>query len=234
MEKSLQTRIGYFFIGVLIVTILGFYKTYLVTFPDFAGFTSAHHFHGAVALTWILMLIVQPFLIRAGKYDIHRLVGKFSYLVMPLFVISLFFVVKAGYERNIKTLSVENTLAAMTNGIPEMFFMTLLFGLGMYYKNKTAFHLRFLSSTGIIILGPGLGRFLGVNLQLPLPIIILLMISLTAGIALVWLIMDIRQKKSAFPMATLLIICFIAAFIGSHSHSVWWQGFAGWFVTAFF
>lgn len=72
MEKSLQTRIGYFFIGVLIVTILGFYKTYLVTFPDFAGFTSAHHFHGAIALTWILMLIVQPFLIRAGKYDIHR------------------------------------------------------------------------------------------------------------------------------------------------------------------
>lgn len=234
MEKSLQTRIGYFFIGVLIVTVLGFYKTYLVKFPDFAGFTSAHHFHGAVALTWILMLIVQPFLIRAGKYNIHRMVGKFSYLVMPLFVISLFFVVKAGYERNIKILTEENTLAAMTNGIPEMFFMTLLFGLGMYYKNKTAFHLRFLSSTGIIILGPGLGRFLGVNLQLPLPIIILLMISLTAGIALVWLIMDIRQKKSAFPMATLLIICFVAAFIGSHNHSAWWQSFAGWFAKTLF
>lgn len=234
MEKSLQTRIGYFFIGVLIVTILGFYKTYLIKFPDFVGFTSAHHFHGAVALTWILMLIVQPFLIRTGKLNIHRLVGKFSYVVMPLFIISLFFVVKAGYERNIKILTEEKTLAAMTNGIPEMFFMTLLFGLGMYYKKKTAFHLRFLSSTGIIILGPGLGRFLGVNLQLPFPIIILLMISLTAGIALVWLIMDIRQKKSALPMATLLVICLAAAFIGSHGHSVWWQGFAGWFANVFF
>lgn len=234
MEKSLQTRIGYFFVGVLIITILGFYKTYLIKFPDFAGFTSAHHFHGAVAITWILMLIVQPFLVRAGKLNIHRIVGKFSYVVMPLFVISLFFVVKAGYERNIKTLSEENTLAAMTNGIPEMVFMTLLFGLGMYYKKKTAFHLRFLSSTGIIILGPGLGRFLGVNLQLPLPIIILLMISLTAGIALVWMIMDIRQKKSAFPMAILLIICLVAAFIGSHGHSAWWQDFAGLFVKVFF
>jgi hypothetical protein len=234
MEKSLQTRIGYFFIGVLIVTILGFSKTYLVKFPDFAGFTSAHHFHGAVALTWILMLIVQPFLIRAGKYDIHRIVGKFSYLVMPLFVISLFFVVKAGYERNIKTLTEENTLAAMTNGIPEMFFMSILFGLGMFYKKKTSFHLRFLSSTGIIILGPGLGRFLGAFLHLPFPLIIISMISLTAGVALVWLIIDIRKKKSAFPMATLLIICFVAAFIGSHNHSAWWQGFAGWFVKVFF
>lgn len=28
--------------------------------------------------------IVQPFLIRAGKYNIHRLVGKLSYLIMPL------------------------------------------------------------------------------------------------------------------------------------------------------
>ena len=234
MEKSLQTRIGYFFIGVLFVTILGFYKTYFIKFPNFDGFTSAHHFHGAVAIIWILMLIVQPFLIRANKLNIHRLVGKLSYLIMPLFVISLFFVVKAGYERNIKTLTEEKTLAAMTNGIPEMVFMTLLFGLGMYYKNKTAFHLRFLSSTGIIILGPGLGRFLGVTLHLPFPIIIILMISLTAGIALVWLIMDIRQKKSAFPMATLLIICFVAAFIGSHGHSAWWQGFAGWFAKTLF
>lgn len=234
MGKSLQTRLGYFFIGVLLVTILGFYKTYLIKFPDFEVFTSAHHFHGAVAITWILMLIVQPFLIRAGQYDIHRMVGKFSYLVMPLFVISLFFVVKAGYERNIKILTEENTLAAMTNGIPEMVFMSILFVLGMYYKKKTAFHLRFLSSTGIIILGPGLGRFLGVNLQLPLPIIILLMISLTAGIALIWLIMDIRQKKSAFPMATLLIICLVAAFIGGNGHSAWWQSFARWFARVFF
>lgn len=82
MEKSLQTRLGYFSIGVLLVTILGFYKTYLVKFPDFTGFTSAHHFHGAVATTWILMLIVQPFLIRANKLSTHRLVGKLSYIIM--------------------------------------------------------------------------------------------------------------------------------------------------------
>jgi hypothetical protein len=153
---------------------------------------------------------------------------------MPLFVISLFFVVKAGYERNITTLSEENTLAGMSNGIPDMVFMSLLFALGMYYKKKTFFHLRFLSSTGIIILGPGLGRFLGVNLQLPFALIIVLMISLTAGIALLWLILDIRHKKSAFPMATLLSICFIAFFIGSQNHSAWWQGFARWFANMFF
>lgn len=60
------------------------------------------------------------------------------------------------------------------------------------------------------------------------------MISLTAGIALVWLIMDIRQKKSVFPMATLLIICFTAAFIESNNHSAWWQAFAGWFAKVLF
>lgn len=234
MEKTLQNRIVYFFIFLLLISFGGFYKTYLVKFPDFEGFNSAHHFHGAVMLTWILMLIAQPIFIRTKNLEWHRLVGKASYLVMPFLVLSFFLVARASYLRNIKTINEADALAGMTNGIPDMVFISILYGLGIYYKSKTSFHLRFFSAIGLMIMGPGLGRFLIVFCSLPFQIAIPIMIGLTSGVALIWMIIDIINKKSFLPMGVFLLIGFVAMFIGVNNHSVWWQSFAKWFAHTFF
>lgn len=234
MEKTLQNRIVYFFIFILLISFAGFYKTYLIKFPNFEGFTSAHHFHGVVMLTWIFMLIAQPIFIKTKNLQLHRIVGKVSYLVFPLLVVSFFLVARAGYLRNIQTISEADALASMTNGIPDMIFISILYGLGIYYKNKTSYHLRFFASIGLMILGPGLGRFLIVFCGLPFVVAIPLMIGLTSGVALIWMIIDIRSKKSFFPMATFLTIGILAMFIGANNHSNWWQSFAKWFAGTFF
>jgi hypothetical protein len=232
--KALTTRLIYFFVGILGITFLGFYKTYLVKFPDFTGFTNAHHIHGILALSWILMLIAQPMLIRRKRLDWHKLVGKISYVTMPLLLLSFFFVAKAGYERNLKIMPESDALAIMTNGIPDMFYMGLMYVLGIIYKKNTAFHLRLMSATGLMILGPGLGRFLmifcGVSPQYAIPIIILV----SSGIGLVWLVLDILNKKSALPMGVFVGTGIIATFINANAHSVWWQSFAQWLVRTFF
>jgi hypothetical protein len=234
MTKTLQDRLIYFFIFILLMSFAGFYKTYLIKFPDFDGFTSAHHFHGAVMLIWIFMLIAQPIFIRTKNLEWHRIVGKASYIIFPLLVLSFFLVARAGYLRNIKTIAEADALAGMTNGIPDMIFISILYGLGIYYKKKTSFHLRFFASIGLMILGPGLGRFLIVFCNLPFQVAIPLLIGLTSGVALIWMIIDIRNKKSFFPMATFLSIGFLAMFLGVNNHSTWWQSFAKWFAGTFF
>ena len=67
MEKTLHNRIVYGFISLLIVSLLGFSQTYLIEFPNFKSFTTAHHFHGLMALLWILLLIVQLFFDSSQK-----------------------------------------------------------------------------------------------------------------------------------------------------------------------
>ncbi len=234
MEKALQNRIGYLFIAILLICILGFYPTYISKFPEFKDFTSAHHFHGLMALLWILMLIVQPFLIQAKKYSLHRQIGKFSYILMPLLIISLFFVSKAGYVRNIKTVPEADALAGLTNGIPDMLNFAILYTLAMVYRKNTAYHLRFMASTGIMMIGPGLGRFLIVTFGIPFPIVILSIILLTTGVGLAWMIVDIRNKKSAFPMGVFVGIGVFTTLININGHSAWWQGFAKWMVEHLF
>jgi hypothetical protein len=213
---------------------LGFYKTYLIHFPTFEGFATVHHFHGLLALTWILMLISQAYLIRNKKYTIHKAVGKLSFIVMPLFIISLFLVAKESYFRNSAKLTEAEALAALTNGLPDMFFFSILFILAMVNKRNSSSHMRYMTSTGIMMLGPGLGRFMIVFCGLPFPVVIITMILLTLGVAIVWFIFDYRNKKSLMPMSVLIMMSIVATLIQINANGAIWQSFAAWFASNFF
>jgi hypothetical protein len=235
MDKALQNRLLYFFVAIFIITNLGFYKTYLIHFPKFEGFPWIYHLHGMLAMAWILMLIAQAYLIRAKKYDLHRLVGKLSYVIMPLFLASLFFVAKESYLTNIKTKPQADALANMTNGgTIDIFFIGLIYVLAMVYKKNVGFHLRFMTCTGLIILMPGLGRFMFVFCGIPFPFALIPMILCGVGVGIIWLVIDLKNKKSAFPMGIYLAITLFMNAIGIGSQSAWWQGFAKWWVETLY
>ena len=232
-NSGITNRLIYFFIFLLLISLAGFYKTYLVKFPNFDGFTWAHHFHGVVMLTWILMLIAQPIFIRTKKLEWHRIVGKASYFVFPLLILSFFLVARASYLRNIKSAGEIEALAGMTNGIADIFYISILYGLGIYYRKNTSFHLRFFACIGLMILGPGLGRFMIAVCDLPF-IAVPVMIGVIALLTLGWMIADIIKKRSAFPMAVFLAIIATTFVIIPNSHSAWWQGFAKWIASHLF
>ncbi len=227
-NSGITNRLIYFFIFLLLMSFAGFYKTYLVKFPNFEGFTWAHHFHGVIMLTWILMLIAQPVFIRTKNFRLHRIVGKASYFIFPLLLLSFFLVGRAAYLKNIKTEGEIEALASMGfSGIPDMFYISILYGLGIYYKKKTSYHLRFFASIGLMILGPGLGRFLIAVCGLPFAAVPV-MIGVIALFTLGWMIADIIKKRSAFPMAIFLGIIACTFLLGPNTHSAWWQAFAKW------
>lgn len=232
-NSGITNRLIYFFVFLLLISIAGFYKTYLVKFPNFDGFTWAHHFHGAVMLTWVLMLIAQPIFIRTKNFRLHSIVGKASYIVFPLLILSFFLVARASYFRNLKANGEVEALAGMTNGIADIFYISILYGFGIYYKKKTSFHLRFFACIGLMILGPGLGRFMIAVCDLPF-IAVPIMIGVIALFTLGWMIVDIIQKRSAFPLAVFLGIIAITFVVVPNSHSAWWQGFARWIATHLF
>jgi len=59
---------GYYFIGLVVLVLSGFWPTYFSKFFDkTADFTVYFHFHAIMLSLWILALIVQPILIRKKK-----------------------------------------------------------------------------------------------------------------------------------------------------------------------
>src|SRR6202012_3749128 len=88
--KKIYYNSGYFFLILFAFVLLGFYKTYFGLIPRFDKSTTLLvHFHAAVLTTWVLLLIVQPLLVKYKKLKIHRLLGKLTYFLVPLIVCSM-------------------------------------------------------------------------------------------------------------------------------------------------
>lgn len=150
-------------------------------------------------------------------------------------IILIFLMARAVYHRGIsvKHLSEADALAELIkSGLPDILFIGVLYSLGIIYKRKPSWHLRFLTCTGIIILGPGLGRYAFVNFPPQVAGIIMAIVFLLVPI--VWLIIDIVKKKSPIPLSIFLGITIVAFLKESAGHSVWWQSFAKWIADTFF
>ena len=234
-EKHLQNYIGFFFIGILIMTFLGFYPTYFTYFPMFEGFSWVYHFHAFFAILWIVMLIAQAFLIRMKKFQLHRKIGKASFYVIPFLLFSFFLIAKTTYFKNIneKHLIETDALAYLSrSGLRDILYLVILYGLGILYKKRTSWHLRFFTCSGLMVLGPGLGRFAFANFKPEVAGSILGIFLLLVPI--IWLIIDIIKKKSPIPLLIFIAITISGIYLDGAGHSTWWQTFAQWFADTFF
>src|SRR5690554_1161174 len=88
MEKRINLLL-YFFIFVVLISLLGFFNTYLKFFPDLNKFPIIIHIHFLAFVAWFSLLIIQPILIKRNKINLHRKIGKLSYFLAIVLVITI-------------------------------------------------------------------------------------------------------------------------------------------------
>lgn len=164
-------------IGLIILIHFGFYHSYIKHFPQFKSvtvplfgkidFTWIMHVHGMVMMGWVLLLLIQPILIRQGKTELHKRIGKLSYLWAPMVVISIFLANKSGYHRTVQSVGENQAVAMLSLTFPGLIFFAALYTLAMMYKKRTDLHMRFMISTAFLLIPPALDRTLGYFFNLP-------------------------------------------------------------------
>ena len=85
MEKQYK-NLGYYFLILLVFVALGFYYPYFSLFPEFKSVTIIIHIHAIALFLWLVILMVQPLLIRYQKYEAHKKLGKFTYFLLPIVI----------------------------------------------------------------------------------------------------------------------------------------------------
>ena len=143
--------LGYFFLLMIPLIFAGFYKSYFQPFPNFGKkFDTSLHIHSIIATLWVAILIVQPFLIVNKKVAWHRMLGKGSYVVFPLLLLSFI-------PRIIKTFDAAE-YQYLFFPIADGLLLILFYSLAIYYKKKTAKHMRYMIASALVLLGPTVGR----------------------------------------------------------------------------
>lgn len=233
MEKSYQ-NISYFFVGILICALIGFHFTYTVKFPTFEGLSFVHHFHGAMMMSWFFMLIVQPILIRTNHRAWHRQLGKVSYVLVPLLLYSIFLVSKYSFIRNLAIMPRNADIAGLTVDLPDILVFGFFYMMAIFYRKKTASHLRYMIGTSLLMIGPGVGRAMIIFGGFSFPTALTTSLYLSEFVALAFLIFDYVKGNSIKPFIVIILGLFFLHFCWIYQMSGWWQGFGEWFVGVFF
>jgi hypothetical protein len=153
-------RAGYYFIGFASIVLLGFWNRY---FSQLIAGTSDNanyfHFHGIVALLWIAILIVQPILIRKRKLAAHRFIGKLSYIVMPLLIISLLMVThNLANLSNVDPTFIDVTIGGNVGGGTGT--ILLFYIIAVWNRHNINVHARAMIATAIPFIDPALARLI--------------------------------------------------------------------------
>lgn len=234
-QSQKYDRISLVPIAILIVLTWGFYRTYIMFFPSFEGFQFVHHFHGAIMLLWIGALIIQPWLISRKKYRIHKAIGKLSFLLAPILMISIFLVSRNTFHLTLNAPSpMTDAVALVSLSIPAIFIFGILYGLAIANKARTYYHMRYMIGTGLLMIGPGLGRGLIIYFGMQPPIAISLTLLAVALISAVFLVADIIKKQDYKPNLIVVMMMFLYVACWELRYTVIWQGFGDVFTKLFF
>ncbi len=158
MEKAYKNT-GYFILLLFPLVAIGFYVTYFSNFPTFDQSFSAlthskvgifDHIHAIAASLWVVLLVVQPLLIRSGNVNAHKMLGQISYIFFPLLIISFYTLIQ-------RMLASEYPILAYIP-ISDSTVLIILYGLAVYKRRDTPQHMRYMIGTATVFLGPTFGR----------------------------------------------------------------------------
>jgi hypothetical protein len=219
---------GYYAIGLIALALLGFWPTYFSKFVDgTANFNFYFHFHFVLASLWIALLIVQPILIKKKKHSIHRQIGKLSYIILPLFFISVILL----KHFRIGGVVSEGLGASLWLQLKDLVIIGIMFSIAMVNKHNMQIHARAMIAIGIVFIEPTLGRFISLTI-LPEPTMLGLGITVAIMYALIIFLIIIERDQTkgrwVFPLLLVLYMVFHYLIFFQISFPLW-DSFAAWF-----
>jgi hypothetical protein len=158
MEKAYKNT-GYFMLLLIPVAAVGFYTTYFSHLSDLnesftaithSSVTIFHHIHASLATLWILLLISQPLFIRYRRFKIHKAIGKISYFVFPLLILSFIPLIIIILESNYSIRAY--------NPIADATLLILFYSLAVYNRKNMPRHMRYMIGTATVFLSPSVAR----------------------------------------------------------------------------
>ena len=223
-----------FIIFILAGVQWGFYKSYTSEFPNFIDKTPIIHIHGALLMTWLLLLIVQPILIKTGRIQLHRTIGKVSWVLGPLIIVFLFLVTRGGYWRGVGKIPEHENLTFIVLDSRGLISFAIFWALAMLYRKTPASHMRYMIATGILAIGPGVARGLVHSFDTDFGLAITITDSIDLAIVGSLLGYDIYKKKNYKPYLVVFTVLLIGAILWQLRDTEAWQSIAKGYVAMFY
>ncbi|MCS5491344.1 hypothetical protein [Algoriphagus limi] len=219
----LYPNLGYWLMLFIPLTIAGFFVTYLskITFPH----PGIVHIHFLLMALWLGLIIAQPLLIRYKKVKLHRSLGKLSYLIVPMVIISTWLMMRHSYQTQlfafqqqvdagIASVSLEEAqgqiAAFLSIAFIYLIWLMVFYSLAIINRKKPSLHARWMIAASLTFLGPTVDRILLFLFDIyylapgvPVEVLAFVLIDI-ALVILIW--KDFRNHRNILPFGTALVL----------------------------
>jgi len=207
---------------ILSVVVLGFWQSYFS-----AGMLRAKlpntllHIHGALYVSWVFFVTVQPWLIAVGRVKWHIRLGALGVILPPLMVVLGIFVV-FDYIRRDDGSGIPAQLL-MVGDFAELALFVGLTSWGLLVRRHAASHKRLMILGTMAILGPAIARW-------PIPFNPLVIIGTQLALPLLVVLYDLyssrRVHRSTMVAYAIMVVGLLTAF--PVSSLGFWQPVVAW------
>ena len=158
MEKKINLQLVFFW-SVIVLSLAGFFRSYIGHFPHFGEFKWLIHLHFAAFLCWFALIGIQPVLIRKKKFELHKKLGKFSYFLIPVLALTIILLRAGKLEEEVK----ESLPDAAMNAFITLVDVVSLCGfylIAVLNSKNIRWHVAFILATTLVAFNPGFSRLL--------------------------------------------------------------------------
>ncbi|HYC84944.1 MAG TPA: hypothetical protein VEB86_06970 [Chryseosolibacter sp.] len=164
---------GYWFFSFLILSALAFYPRYLGVWS--LAIPPIVHAHAVLMTLWMVMLVIQPMLIKRKNFRLHHRIGRLSYLLVALIVIATYGMIRHAYDTYVGDLReqvAQGTLpyaeadilyrARMIISLPLVYtiWFVILYALAIIYRKTPFAHAQYIIAASLTLLGPTVDRII--------------------------------------------------------------------------
>ncbi|MFM5948343.1 MAG: hypothetical protein ACKOPM_03805 [Novosphingobium sp.] len=141
-----------------LVAVAGFWLTYLQPMAErrFSGPASAHG-HGALLAGWLLLVVIQAWLIPGGL-KVHRKLGWLAVLLAPAVAVSTFMVGLEAADRDIARYGPDAAASLAGNTTAPLIFLVLV-AAAIWRRRDPQWHKRFIVVATVAMLWPAWFRW---------------------------------------------------------------------------
>lgn len=217
----------FYFFGLAILALLGFWPTYFSKFfTGTADFASYFHFHVTVITLWIATLIIQPILIRRNQLKWHRLIGKASYILIPLIFVSVILVTHSHHSVTDPDLDIQLLIP-----FKDLLILATAYSIAVINRHNVDLHARGMIVCGLVFIEPPLIRLIGYTIA-PFPMAYFLTIFIVLSLLAILIFLERKQKSGRwiFPM-TFSMYSILHTIILFEIHIPSWMTFSRWFMS---
>ena len=212
----------YYFTALLALALAAFWQTYF--FPPKHEGDWHVHLHGVAMFAWVVLMIAQAWLVRTRRLRIHRALGKVSYGLVPLLVLST--VLLAHYRLRTQGPG-DELLYFLAVQLGLLVVLVVAYALAMANRRQPALHARYMVCVALTLVDPIVARLLYFTFGSAPPLMQVATYGMVDAILLALIAADLRanQRPRVYPaMLALFVAAQLPTFVAPGTAA--WRGFA--------